>query len=194
MNIKLVSFAAFMAIGLGFAGPCNADIVYDVNLNFASGSIVGTIETDGTVGNLNNNNLVAYSLNLSDRYNTSIISGSAPTESSATFEGIYFATATASGLFFNFGTGGQYLLLGSISPTGSAACFAASDSGCGHGNVQLKVDGDSYVDSGSAYQGVTEIGIAAVPEPSTWAMMILGFAGVGFMAYRRKSKPALMAA
>jgi hypothetical protein len=34
----------------------------------------------------------------------------------------------------------------------------------------------------------------AVPEPSTWAMMILGFAGVGFMAYRRKSKPALMAA
>jgi len=27
---------------------------------------------------------------------------------------------------------------------------------------------------------------AAVPEPSTWAMMILGFAGLGFMAYRRK--------
>jgi hypothetical protein len=36
--------------------------------------------------------------------------------------------------------------------------------------------------------------VAPVPEPSTWAMMILGFAGVGFMAYRRKSKPALMAA
>jgi hypothetical protein len=31
-----------------------------------------------------------------------------------------------------------------------------------------------------------------VPEPSTWAMMLLGFAGVGFMAYRRKAKPALM--
>jgi len=36
--------------------------------------------------------------------------------------------------------------------------------------------------------------IGGVPEPSTWAMMILGFAGIGFMAYRRKSKPALMAA
>jgi PEP-CTERM motif-containing protein len=34
----------------------------------------------------------------------------------------------------------------------------------------------------------------ATPEPQTWAMMILGFAGVGFMAYRRKAKPALMAA
>jgi len=31
----------------------------------------------------------------------------------------------------------------------------------------------------------------AVPEPSTWAMMILGFAGVGFMAYRRKAKAAM---
>jgi hypothetical protein len=28
--------------------------------------------------------------------------------------------------------------------------------------------------------------IAAVPEPSTWAMMILGFCGIGFMAYHRK--------
>lgn len=35
--------------------------------------------------------------------------------------------------------------------------------------------------------------LSAVPEPSTWAMMVLGFAGIGFMAYSRKSKPALMA-
>ena len=32
--------------------------------------------------------------------------------------------------------------------------------------------------------------VPPVPEPATWAMMILGFAGVGFMAYRRKSKLA----
>lgn len=31
---------------------------------------------------------------------------------------------------------------------------------------------------------------AAVPEPSTWAMMILGFAGVGFLAYRRRNQTA----
>ena len=28
--------------------------------------------------------------------------------------------------------------------------------------------------------------VAPVPEPSTWAMMILGFAGIGFMVYRKK--------
>jgi PEP-CTERM motif len=44
------------------------------------------------------------------------------------------------------------------------------------------------------YSIVFSPSIGAVPEPSTWAMMILGFAGVGFMAYRRKSKPILMAA
>lgn len=35
------------------------------------------------------------------------------------------------------------------------------------------------------------VSVAAVPEPSTWAMMILGFLGVGFVAYRRKSGAAL---
>jgi hypothetical protein len=29
-------------------------------------------------------------------------------------------------------------------------------------------------------------GVAAVPEPSTWAMLLIGFAGIGFVAYRRK--------
>jgi hypothetical protein len=34
--------------------------------------------------------------------------------------------------------------------------------------------------------------IGAVPEPSTWAMMILGFAGIGFMAYRRRNGALLV--
>src|SRR5665213_2393907 len=34
----------------------------------------------------------------------------------------------------------------------------------------------------------------AVPEPATWAMMILGFVSVGFMTYRRKNKLAMYAA
>jgi len=36
--------------------------------------------------------------------------------------------------------------------------------------------------------------VAAVPEPSTWAMIILGFAGVGFMAYRRRNQTTAVAA
>jgi hypothetical protein len=32
--------------------------------------------------------------------------------------------------------------------------------------------------------------VGGMPEPSTWAMMILGFAGVGYMTYRRKRQVA----
>ena len=35
---------------------------------------------------------------------------------------------------------------------------------------------------------------ATAPEPSTWAMMLLGFAGLGFAGYRRSRKAAAMAA
>jgi len=35
---------------------------------------------------------------------------------------------------------------------------------------------------------------ATVPEPSTWAMMILGFAGLGFAGYRQSRKAATVAA
>jgi PEP-CTERM motif len=60
-------------------------------------------------------------------------------------------------------------------------------------------NGDLSFGNGPLFQnGVGPVvqfdGVAsAVPEPSTWAMIILGFAGVGFMAYRRKSKPVLVA-
>jgi hypothetical protein len=35
--------------------------------------------------------------------------------------------------------------------------------------------------------GVIGLPLGAVPEP-TWAMMLLGFAGIGFMSYRRSRK------
>jgi hypothetical protein len=34
------------------------------------------------------------------------------------------------------------------------------------------------------------INIESVPEPSTWAMMLLGFAGLGFVGYRQRQKVA----
>jgi len=43
-----------------------------------------------------------------------------------------------------------------------------------------------------AYGGVVGgVTISAVPEPSTWAMMLLGFAGIGFVTYRRRASAML---
>jgi hypothetical protein len=37
---------------------------------------------------------------------------------------------------------------------------------------------------------VDVVSIAAVPELATWAMMLIGFGGLGLVAYRRSRKPA----
>jgi predicted small secreted protein len=66
---------------------------------------------------------------------------------------------------------------------------------CGTAGNSSSVYVAGYSQEGSTSIFLAETGtVSAVPEPSTWAMMILGFAGVGFMAYRQKSKPALMVA
>ena len=53
------------------------------------------------------------------------------------------------------------------------------------GNYYLEIRGIGGGTSG--YGGdLTTVGVGAVPEPSTWAMMILGFCGVVFMGARRR--------
>lgn len=48
----------------------------------------------------------------------------------------------------------------------------------------------TFVSAGS-FTGEMDPIIASVPEPSTWAMMILGFAGIGFIRYRRLRKSTM---
>jgi hypothetical protein len=47
--------------------------------------------------------------------------------------------------------------------------------------------------SNGDFTGTMEPLVAGVPEPSTWAMMILGFAGIGFMRFRRSRMVPLQA-
>jgi CHRD domain/PEP-CTERM motif len=50
--------------------------------------------------------------------------------------------------------------------------------------------GHSYINFHTVQFGTGEVrgNIAAIPEPSTWAMMILGFAGIGYVTYRRRKQ------
>ncbi len=55
------------------------------------------------------------------------------------------------------------------------------------GNDNIFFGSDIKLADGSATGNVGALAaVSAVPEPGTWAMMVLGFAGVGFMAYRRR--------
>lgn len=53
---------------------------------------------------------------------------------------------------------------------------------------------DSSSNTSSVDGLLDNVSVTAVPEPATWAMMFLGFAGVGFMAYRRSRKEEVAAA
>ena len=52
----------------------------------------------------------------------------------------------------------------------------------------------SLLDVNNVSLGNVAIQVNAVPEPSTWAMMILGFAGLAFITRRRKNRMALSVA
>jgi hypothetical protein len=102
--------------------------------------------------------------------------------------------------FGNFTNGITYtgpktvqLLTFSVADPGllSASTFAASTGGTAAffaADITSLVPGREVPNTG-AVGGLTIS--TAVPEPATWAMLILGFAGIGFMAYRRKNRPIM---
>ncbi len=55
-------------------------------------------------------------------------------------------------------------------------------------SITVNVAGDNLAVDDQLILDVTTGGITPVPEPSTWAMMLLGFAGLGFAGWRRKGE------
>lgn len=83
--------------------------------------------------------------------------------------------------------GGDVLLTGSqVAPLLPTGC---QDSTACNGYVTFTSDSAfTSVTLSSSSNSFELTNISAVPEPSTWAMMILGFLGLGFFGYRKSSK------
>jgi hypothetical protein len=94
-----------------------------------------------------------------------------------------FNTMLAANTIFNFGALGvdRFEVLG-IDPS----------LGLDPNNPVAFVTGLTFVGTGEFTGTMTPV-VTAVPEASTWAMMILGFTGIGFMTYRRRKAAALAA-
>jgi hypothetical protein len=89
--------------------------------------------------------------------------------------------STSAGVGFNNNGPSTPEIINNISYSGQNDSFV----------FQLSTGGFGYTFTDTANselssRGTIEATISAVPEPSTWAMMILGFCSLGFMAYRRK--------
>ena len=85
--------------------------------------------------------------------------------------------------------GGAFATLGLDSTTQNSVNTAIFDTDAGNifdrADLTLHVMSDAPSDPSQAFVFAT---VAAVPEPSTWAMMIIGFAGIVVTAARRKRK------
>lgn len=96
--------------------------------------------------------------------------------------------------------GSDTQLVDELFARGSGNSYPAYCSSCTLAEQQAAIDavaaypGYNYTFTGTYtlgdVSGSGTFNISAVPEPSTWAMMILGFFGLGFMGYRRRAKLA----
>jgi len=84
-------------------------------------------------------------------------------------------------------TPGRYIVDYTYDVTGLSSIIGLVTDPCGNQSVEFGILGPTESVSGS---GSFTVAVGVVPEPSTWAMLLIGFSGLGFMGYRRRNKMA----
>jgi PEP-CTERM motif len=189
--LKPLITAGFLAgCIMGASAPANA-VVVNFNLTFN--------DPDGVGGFTGGTGVLTLNLPAPLGAGFNQISQGGGTLATSAFTSLI---ATIDGYTFNFlsvGNGNGQIanlqfnngLLTNIDTAGAGALSTTNSS------EHLQIHGSNfyqlqaYPGAGADFTGTYSVSgpvVAAVPEPSTWAMMILGFLGVGFLGYRKSSK------
>jgi len=185
-DLFLNQFKSAAAVALAFAwfaAPAQAEIFdfsfvtpsYNIGFGFAGTGSFSTASDTGTFDNTPGGGFTNLTLSVSELFPSgggsyvgapSLISASA-TVNAGTLTSLSFTTD-------------NFVLSPSEDTAQITANFSTTPTLVSSVAVQAIIDNDQDFVTGTLTIS------SAVPEPSTWAMMIFGFAGVGFMAYRRK--------
>jgi hypothetical protein len=212
---RLIFIAALLAIGPGTFPSANATIITATGEGSCNSSYCNNTNTNS----LDNTLTGMHSRNYQDWFAFSIPVGPITSATLSIWNDRQDFTRNAADTFTLYSASG--ISFGSLisGPVLGTANVGSSDTGVNH-FVTFTLDatgiallnaaqGGTFIFGGGTAETTVEsqlfgytVGLpaaqldlsAAVPEPSTWAMMLLGFAGIGFIAYRRKSKPALIVA
>ena len=167
-RLRHISVAALAAgiITLAATMPTRADIIDTYSLS------------PGTTFRFNDGDVDAATATLQvDATNHTLIGGTVTLQGIGPEAGVYTFGAQATGPFDGSATNGARMVLASGIQNGLAEEL-----------ITEVTIGSSFVFP------FIDLSLApAVPEPSTWAMIILGFAGIGFMAYRRRNSAMVVA-
>jgi len=223
---RLLVGAALAAAALGSMTTANATTVWtdwtfgtvDSVSGTASG-LMGGIAVSYT-GEMQCLNCYASNWSPSSTWEGGPVTNAPPDNSGIQLFGSYGATDTVSfsspvtnpvlaivslgqgGLSASFNFGGPFVLLGGgpSSTWGGQALTSSGDivyGAEGNGLVLFSGTYSSITWTNPTYENYYAVTVgSAVPEPSTWVMMVLGFAGLGFAGYRKtkKNNAALAAA
>jgi hypothetical protein len=184
--LKLITAAALLSAS---ATARAAVITYNVNQTIGLGSVVGSIQTNGTFGVLAQSDILGFALTVSGPgasvrlTQADSIFATQGANLSANASNLLFDYSGPSGFALfqqgSFGTGQRYYCNSSVADT----CF--------QGASAIPEAFNSPSAQVEARTGLQTIGtVAAVPEPASWAMMIGGFGLIGGAMRRRKSQIA----
>jgi hypothetical protein len=196
-------------IGLGsFGSAARADVVYEYSgNNFTSfsppytgdDSISGRLVFASALGdNLNFASVNPTSFSFSDSVQT--ISNTSYLQASGGLSTQFLIATNVSGDI----TGWNILVFGQDTSRGVLGYIETTSGGGDRAGYQdyciYCLVNEALVIQPGVWSQVTEGAapaagrpVSGVPEPSTWSMMIVGFLGVGFIAYRRKNGHVLAA-
>ena len=201
--LGLLLVVAWLGSFPAFATTYTYDVDYSFGLIPADGEITGSITTSCDNCILTASNVLSWSFTASDRTSDSSSNPGSGINASgnilqATPMGIYTVTNATLGGFFAF--------CSAIANNGSD-CFSTAglnvndvkpDQAPAIWHIALEENSPAegmFSTNGQGGQIFPSIEIAslAAPEPSVWPMIIIGFAGLGFAAHRRRGASPMSA-
>lgn len=190
---KSVMAVGGMALVIFLSSQASAQTYYGA-LTIGDHSSTYSITTDGTLGAINRDNIISFSVMLST--SAGVESFSSATGGVVSSNGSALS-ATSTDLLFDYELFAPYnfLLLCSFIATCGATTYIQFENNGGIDYDSMRFNSGAIVDT--PRRGVRSIASvpgtnSAVPEPGTWAMMLLGFGAIGYsMRRRRRMGPIL---
>ncbi len=182
----MIRFVCGAVLAMAGVSASAATITYNVSQTIGSGSVFGTIQTNGALGVLAASDITGFDLTVSAP-GVSVMLTQA--DSILRNEGNNLS-ATATDLFFNYDGAAGYLLFqqGSFGTGARYFCNASTSADCFQGASAVPEffnSASAQYEGRSGLQSIASVA-GAVPEPASWSLMIGGFAATGLVVRRRR--------